>query len=310
MKVMLTGASGFVGQGMRAMLGRRETSFVGASRQVGAGLVDVGDMHAGTDWRPALEGCNVVLHLAGRAHQVNASPSQDTEFFRVNVDASIQLARQARAAGVQRMVFVSSVKVHGEASERGRPFCEGDPLLPQGPYARSKAAAEVALADELQSSGVDLVIVRPPLVYGAGVRANFAALVGAVGRGLPLPLGSVDNRRSMVGLKNLCDFLCLCVDHPAAAGQTFLVSDGEDVSTADLVRAIGVAIHRPARVPSVHPQLLAWGAALVGRSKTWHKLSSNLQVDISHARQRLGWLPPHTLADGLSQMLRADETRV
>lgn len=310
MKVLLTGASGFVGRNLQPTLVSRGWACVGTARHPGAGMVNVGDMHAGTDWRPALEGCDVVVHLAGRAHQVSAAASQDAEFFRVNLDASVRLARQAREAGARRLVFVSSVKVHGEFSERGRPFREDDALKPHGPYARSKAQAELALVEETRGTGLELVIVRPPLVYGPGVRANFAALVGAVRRGLPLPLGAVDNRRSMVGVQNLCDFLCVCAAHPAAPGQTFLVSDDEDVSTAELIRAIGVAIGRPARVLSLPPGLLASAASVLGRGDTWQKLSASLQVDISHARQLLGWRPPRTLAAGLSHMLGGDEARV
>ena len=232
--------------------------------------------------------------MAERAH------NPLVEFRRVNVDGTLNLGRQAAAAGVRRFVFVSSIKVNGEDTPSGRRFSNGDAPTPQDPYGISKMEAEQGLRQIAADTGMEVVIVRPPLVYGPGVKANFAALMRAVQRGIPLPLTSVThNRRSFVALDNLVDLLITCIDHPAAANQTFLVSDGEDLSTADLLRRLGSAMEKPARLFPVPPSLLQLGANLLGKGDMAQRLLGNLQVDISHTRQTLGWTPPVSVDEGL-----------
>jgi nucleoside-diphosphate-sugar epimerase len=217
------------------------------------------------------------------------------EYRRVNVAGTSAFARQAAAAGVKRFVFLSSVKVNGES---GR-YTEADPPAPEDAYGISKHEAEAALRAIAKDTGMDVVIIRPPLVYGPGVRANFLALMRAVSRGIPLPLGAVNNRRSLVALGNLVDFIVTCIEHPAAANETFLLSDGEDLSTTDLIRRLAAAMGRPARLLPVPESVLIAGAALLGRRDIARRLLGTLQVDTSKAGQLLGWVPPITVDEGL-----------
>ena len=226
------------------------------------------------------------------------------EFRRVNVAGTLNLARQAVAAGAKRLVFVSSVKVNGEATLPGQPFKPDDTFVPQDPYGRSKFEAEVGLRALAAETGLEVAIVRPPLVYGPGVKANFAAMVRWLSLGVPLPLGAVvHNRRSLVALDNLVDLLLLCAKHPAAANQTFLASDGEDVSTADLLRRIGVALGNPARLLPMPVGVLKLGAAALRKADVAQRLLGSLQVDISKNRQLLGWQPPVSLDEGLKRVV-------
>jgi nucleoside-diphosphate-sugar epimerase len=217
------------------------------------------------------------------------------QFRRVNVAGTLDLARQSAAAGVRRFVFLSSVKVNGEAGC----YTESDAAAPGDAYAISKHEAEVGLREIGAATRMEIVIIRPPLVYGPGARANFGALVRAVARGVPLPFGRVDNRRSLVGLDNLVDFILTCATHPAAAHETFLVSDGEDLSTADLVRRMGRAMGRPARLLPIPPALLMHAATLLGRRDLAGRLLGSLQVDITKAKRQLGWTPPVSVDEGL-----------
>ena len=245
--------------------------------------------------------CSTVLHLAARVHIMDDPASDPLAAFRkVNTLGTLNLARQAAATGVNRFVFVSSIKVNGEGTQPGSVFHGDDTPAPLDPYGISKHEAEIGLRQIAAATGMQVVIVRPPLVYGPGVKANFAAMMRAVQRGLPLPLASVThNRRSFVALDNLVDLLITCLDHPAAANQTFLVSDGEDLSTADLLRRLGKAMSRQARLFPVPPALLQVGANLLGKGEVSQRLLGNLQVDISHTRETLGWTPPITVDEGL-----------
>lgn len=243
---------------------------------------------------------STVIHLAARVHVMHDTSVDPLAAFReVNADATLQLAAQAAVSGVRRFVFVSSVKVNGEATALGHPFTAADAPAPQDAYAVSKWEAEQGLRQIAVSSGMEIVIIRPPLVYGPGVKANFAALMRAVQRGLPLPLGAVHNLRSLVGLDNLVDFIITCARHPAAANQTFLVSDGADVSTPALIRAMARAAGRPSRLFSVPVGLLGSVASMVGKRPAVDRLCNSLQLDISKARELLQWTPPFTLEDGL-----------
>jgi nucleoside-diphosphate-sugar epimerase len=259
----------------------------------------VGDLADTPDLGPALDGVDVVLHLAGRAHimrELAADPER--AFWRANVEATRHLAALAVAAGVRRFVFLSSVKVSGEQTG-GEPFTEADRPAPQDAYGRSKAAAEAALREIATNTGLEVAIIRPPLIYGPGVRANFLRLLGLAASGLPLPLASVHNRRSLVGVWNLCDLIVACATHPAAAGETFLVSDQHDLSTPDLIRTVARALGRPARLFPFPVAVLRAAARVVGRGDEVDRLVGSLQVDSTKATRLLDWSPRVGVEEGL-----------
>lgn len=258
-------------------------------------------LEAGGDWSHLLTGVDAVIHTAAQVRVIRDTSSDPLSAFRaVNVTGTLSLAQQAASAGVRRFVFISSVKVNGEETGRGNAFTFGDAPLPQDAYGISKTEAEAGLKAISAETGMEFVIIRPPLVYGPGVKGNFAAMMRAVARGLPLPFGAVtDNRRSLVGLDNLADLIVTGIDHPAAANQTFLVSDGEDLSTADLLRRLGAAMGKPTRLFNIPPALLGATAALIGKRAVAQRLLGNLQVDISHTCSALGWKPPISVDEGL-----------
>jgi nucleoside-diphosphate-sugar epimerase len=229
-----------------------------------------------------------------------------TAFRTANVDGTLNLARQAAAAGVKRFVFISSVKVNGEFTLSGRAYSEADAPKPEDAYGQSKHEAEQGLRQIASDTGMEVTIIRPPLVYGPGVKANFASLMRAVQRGWPLPLGAVHNQRSFVALDNLVDFIVTCITHPQAANQTFLVSDGQDLSTPDLIRRMARAMNRPARLLSVPVWALKAGASLLGKGDAVQRLCGNLQVDISKSRELLGWSPPISVDEGLRRAVGGD----
>lgn len=259
----------------------------------------VGNIDAGTDWRDALSGCDAVLHVASRVHHMNDTASDAMTLYReVNVDGTINLARQAEAAGVQRFVFVSSVKVNGEASV-GKAFSVDDLPAPADAYGISKWEAEQQLTALQRRSPMEIVIVRPPLVYGPGVRANFLQLMKIVRLGLPLPLGAIDSSRSLIDIDNLIDFLILCLLHPDAAGKTWMISDQRDVRVSELVRMIAAAMGKPARLLSIPPWLLTTGAGLIGKKHVMRRLTDPLLVDSRPATLALGWVPPVKMETGI-----------
>lgn len=304
--ILVTGASGFVGNALIRRLadeGRKlRAAYRNESVNLPAGVqaVFVGDLSPVQDWYAALQGVNAIVHTAARVHVMHdLATDPSAEFRRINVAGTLNLARQAAAAGVHRFVFISSVKVHGEATTMGRPFTEEDAPAPQDPYGKSKNEAEQGLRDLAAQTGMELCIVRPPLVYGPGVRANFAALIRAVARGVPLPLASVDNCRSMVALDNLVDLVVTCIRHPAATNQTILVSDGRDLSTPALIRGLAQAMGRPSRLFACPPALLHFAARMVGKADAMDRLCGSLQVDITKAQTLLGWRPPVSVEEGL-----------
>lgn len=306
MRVLVTGANGFVGGALCKGLLCHALAVRGVTRSAGVlplgveGFV-VADMDGTANWHGTLQDCNAVVHLAARVHVMQeASADPLAEFRRVNVDGTLNLARQAAAAGVRRFVFISSIGVNGSVSFQ-RPFTADDEAAPHSPYAVSKYEAELGLRVLAAETGLEVVIIRPPLVYGLGAPGNFGALMHAVQRGWPLPLGAIHNKRSLVALDNLVDFIALCVHHPNAANQTFLVSDGEDVSTAELVRRMARAMGKTPRLIPVPRWLLRWGAVLLGRRDVVQRLCGNLQLDISKARKMLGWKPPCSVDEGLRQ---------
>jgi nucleoside-diphosphate-sugar epimerase len=266
--------------------------------------IAVGGIDGNTDWQEVLTGCEVVVHLAARVHVISdAATHQLEEFRQVNVQGTLNLARQAAAAGVRRFLFVSSIKVNGEATQLGHPFTADDVPAPLDAYGFSKMEAEQGLCEISVQTGMDVVVIRPPLVYGPGVKANFAALIHAVHRGLPLPLGAVHNQRSFVSLDNLVDFIVTCITHPQAANQTFLVSDGQDLSTTELVRGMAQAAGVRARLLPVPVWALQAGASLLGKGDVVQRLCGNLQVDISKVRNLLGWVPPVSVEEGLRRAM-------
>jgi nucleoside-diphosphate-sugar epimerase len=296
--VLVTGATGFVGRALcKAEREQADFSLRAAVRGT-TGLIEnadpavVGDIGAATDWTAALQGVQIVVHLAARVHVMNDTANDPLQEFRkVNTEGSLQLARQAAQAGVRRFVFVSSVKVNGESTAPGQSFGPHDVPAPRDAYGVSKREAEDGLRQIAASSGMELVIVRPPLVYGPGVAANFQRLMKLVERGAPLPFGRVDNRRSLVALDNLVDLLMRCMRHPAAPGHTFMVSDGCDLSTGELVRMMARAMNRRPVLLPVPAWLLSCSAALLGKSETAARVLGSLQVDISETRRLLEWTP-------------------
>ena len=300
-RVLITGGHGFVGHALFERLHAEGRDPLKVSRQVlRPGELAVGEIGLTTDWSKAFFNCAVVVHLAARVHVMNDTEADPLAAFRaVNVDGTLNLARQAAAAGVKRFVFISSVKVNGEFTSPGRAFTEADAPNPQDAYGLSKHEAEEGLRQIASDTGMEVVIIRPPLVYGPGVKANFASLTRAVQRGWPLPLGAVHNQRSFVGIDNLVDFIITCLEHPAAANETFMVSDGEDLSTPDLTRRMAHAMNRPARLLPVPVWALKAGALLLGKGDAVQRLCGNLQVDISKSRELLGWKPRVSVDEGL-----------
>jgi nucleoside-diphosphate-sugar epimerase len=276
------------------------TRAVPADQLAGARYVATGDLTSGTLDPAALEGVDVIVHAAARVHVLNDDKAKSAaEFDRVNVAVTLELARQAVSSGVRRFVFLSSIGVNGVQTDRDKPFTEADPPNPHNPYADSKLKAEQGLLDLSTKTGLEVVIIRPPLVYGPGVRANFAALMRAVQRGWPLPLAFVHNLRSMVAMDNLVSFIATCIDHPQAVNGTFLVSDGQDISSPDLVRGLARALGVSARLVPVPISALKFVGGTLGRSDVIQRVCGNLRVDISKARRVLAWEPPISMDEGL-----------
>ncbi len=306
MKALVTGAAGFVGSALCARLAASGVEVVPAVR-CKSGFpheVAVGNLSASTDWRSALTGCDAVIHLAARVHVMDDTAKGPLALYRAtNTEATLNLTRQAAQAGVKRFVYISSIKVNGEG--RDAPYRETDAPAPEDAYAISKWEAEQGLQRIAAETGLEIVILRPPLVYGPGVKANFQWLMRTVERGWPLPLGAIRNRRSLLYLGNFVDAIRLCVEHPAAAGQTFLLADGEPVSTPELVRALARAMGRPARLPAVPVGVLRLAGALLGKRAAVARLTGSLFVDSSAIRARLSWTPPYTLRQGLAATVAA-----
>jgi len=307
MKFLVTGANGFVGSALCGELSQRNYPVLGAVRAEHAECACferavVGEIDEKTNWATALTGIDIVIHLAARVHVMqDDSTNPLAEFRKVNVAGTENLARSAAASGATRFVYVSSIKVNGEETHGSKRFTEEDIPSPQDPYGVSKCEAEQVLQRVATETGLEFVIVRPPLVYGAGVKGNFAQMLKVLASGIPLPLASVDNLRSLVYVGNLVDALILCATHPAAAGQTYLISDGEDISTPDLLIQLGAAMGHPARLFSCPLALLKLAGRLIGKKNQMERLLSLLRVDDSKIRRELGWIPTYTLQDSLSK---------
>jgi nucleoside-diphosphate-sugar epimerase len=306
MRVLVSGSTGFVGKALIPAILFRGHHPVEAVRRAKEKPNDrvstcvVGNIDGRTNWSKALESAEAVIHLAARAHVMRETANDPLAEFRcVNTAGTLNMARQAATAGVRRFIFLSTIGVNGNSTMQGKVFAPTDTPCPHDPYSMSKYEAEIGLHSIAQSTGMEVVIIRPPLVYGANAPGNFGKLTRVVAKGLPLPLGSINNRRSLVGINNLVDFIVMCLEHPAAANETFLVSDGEDLSTPDLIRRMARAMNRPARLFPVPPALLAVAASLVGKSSIAQRLCSSLQVDISKSVELLGWKPPVSVDEGL-----------
>ena len=303
-RCLVTGASGFVGRALCKVLGAEGRTVRSALRvpmeQFPYPSIAVGDIGPQTDWSAAVTGCDAVVHLAAHVHvmrqQAGDAPG---DFYRVNVEGSENLARQAARVGVRRFVFLSSVKVNGEASAE-RAFVESDPITPMDAYGISKAEAEERLRIIAIETGMEVVILRPPLVYGPGVKANFLSLLRAVDSGVPLPFSSICNLRSLVYVGNLVHALGACLAHPAAANRTFFVSDDHDVLTPQLIREIATALGKKALLFQLSPALLKGAGLLTGRAERIARLTGSLQVDVSSIKTTLEWQPPFSLQQGLT----------
>lgn len=305
---LVTGATGFVGKRLLSVMASgTQWRITGATRSAAelppsVTPAPITDLTEKTDWSSALNEVSAVVHLAARVHVMNDdSATPLTEFRRTNAEGTVNLAEQAAAAGVRRFVFVSSIKVNGESTEQDSPFTAEDAPAPVDPYGISKAEAEDALHRISSETGMEVVIIRPPLIYGPGVKANFGAMMQWLSCGVPLPLGRTENERSLLALDNLVDLIITCLDHPAAANQTFLASDDEDVSTSELLRRMGQALGRPARLVPVPPALMRWAARAVGKESLYQRLFGSLQLNVRKTRETLNWTPPLSLDDGLRQ---------
>lgn len=310
-KIFITGSTGFVGHALIRLLDGQAYTVTAAVRQYSEALPKsvgqffIGDIQKNTDWSESLSEVDVVIHLAARVHVMKDDSANPLEAFRLtNTTATLNLARQAAAAGVKRFIFLSSIKVNGEFSPKGRPFTPDDKCIPSDPYGLSKYEAEQGLLEIADETGMEVVIIRPPLVYGAGVKGNFQQMISWVSKGAPLPLGAINNQRSLVALDNLNDLITTCIDHPAAANEVFLVSDGEDISTTQLLSRIGGVLGVPARLLAIPEHLLIKVFSLLGKQAIAQRLCSSLQVDISKTRTLLGWQPVISVNEALTETVK------
>lgn len=311
MRILVTGSNGFVATALiNTLIEKMGYDVIGAVRRpvvsgVLGKLAVVGEINSLTDWKPYLSDVEVVIHTAARAHIINETAANPLEAFRrTNVSGTLNLAYQAAIAGVRRFIFLSSIGVNGKYTRFGQKITADDLPVPHDPYSLSKYEAEQGLRQLAAETGLEVVIIRPPLVYGAHAPGNFGRLIQVLSKRLPLPLGAIHNKRSLVALDNLVDLIITCLDHLAAANQTFLVSDGEDLSTTELLRRMGLALGRPARLIPMPASLLEAGAAFLGRREMAQRLCRSLQVDISKTRTLLGWNPPISVDEGLRRTAR------
>ena len=311
MKILLTGATGFIGTRLSETLTNsghevRNTARSLAQNNSTTREVITCDLESADNLDHLTTGCDAIVHLAGRAHVMSDNPAtSESLYLSANVAVTRRLAQSASLTGVKRMILMSSVKVNGESTTIGSPFTSLDTPIPKDPYGRSKTQAEQALWDVTSTSGLEGVVIRPPLVYGPGVRANFASLIGIINGGIPLPLGSIHNKRSFVSIDNLVDCIATVLQSSNAAGQTFLVSDGHDLSTPELIRSIASALHKSPMLFSFPPALLKLAATTAGKRGAYDRLCGSLTVDIAITKQKLSWTPPFTVQDSMQRTVDA-----
>lgn len=296
MKLLVTGASGFVGQFLQKVL-YGQHDLLRLDRQTTEELL-------ASESFPALySNTNILIHLAGRAHIMHETADDTYQAYAlVNIDYTLKVAELAKRLKIKRFVFLSSIKVNGEVSNQ--PFTENDSPAPLDAYGQTKLEAETALKVFCQNNQIELVIIRPPLIYGSGVKANFKQLIKLCQLPLPLPFASVNNKRSFISLDNLADFILLCISHPQAANQTFLISDDEDVSTAELIKTIRQIGKKNILLVALPPLILQWIFKLSGKSSLAIRLLGTLQIDVSKAKTLLGWQPKISFHEGIQRMLR------
>jgi nucleoside-diphosphate-sugar epimerase len=294
MKILLTGANGFVGRRLAQVLRSPHDQVICCSRKASehnSNIVISPSLNAQADWQSLLSGIDVVVHVAGKAHNLAEPKTVALRGFKeINVDGTLRLAEQALAANVKRFIFISSIGVNGRSTD-GKAFDESSPVVPHADYAQSKLEAETKLRALIQGSSMELVIIRPPLVYAADAPGNFQRLLKVVSAGIPLPFALINNRRSMIALDNLVDFIRVCIKHPAAANNLFLVSDGEDLSIGDIVTLLGRGMDKRVRLFAISPLILSFGALLLGRRSMYEQLCHSLVIDSSKSRSLLGWVP-------------------
>lgn len=305
-RILITGVSGFIGRTLAKAMREKNFTISGAVRKKSNAVpafleqFEVGNILADTNWRLALNRVDVVVHLAARVHVMQETTANPlVEFRRLNTEVTLNLAKQAAESGVKRFIYLSSIKVNGEFTLPEKPFTEDDEFVPVDPYALSKYEAEQELLQLAKNSNMEIVIIRPPLVYGPGVKANFLSMMNWLYKRIPLPFGSIYNKRSLVALDNLVDLIITCIEHPAAANQVFLVADGEDLSTSELLNRLSLALGKKSLLIQVNQKLLEIGLSLLGRKDLAHRLCGSLQVDISKAKRLLNWTPPISVDVGL-----------
>lgn len=309
--ILITGTTGFIGSALTQHLHQQGYPLTAIVRRLSDTLpttiqqMPIGDLLPNTDWIAALLNVDTLIHLAARAHILKDQATDPLAAFReTNTYATLNLAQQAANAGVRRFIFISSISVNGNQTF-GKPFTATDTPNPAEPFAISKHEAEIGLRQIAAETGIEVVIIRSPLVYGTNAPGNFGQLIKTVARGIPLPLGSIHNQRSLVALPNLIDLITTCIDHPTAANQTFLVADGEDLSTTQLLQRLSLALGKPARLLPVPQKLLEISLNLLGKHAIAQRLCGNLQVDISKTRDLLGWTPPVSVDEALRQTAEA-----
>lgn len=301
--ILVTGSTGFIGKALSIQLNKTGYNVVKISRKniQNSDFVVVENIGSSTQWQSLLVGIEYVIHLAARVHVMNDISSDPLQEFRsVNTEGTIQLAKSCVEAGVKRIIYLSSIKVNGEYTTDSA-FQELDKVQPQDPYSVSKCEAEMALLKIAKESNLEVVIIRPPLVYGPGVKANFRNMMSWLNKGVPLPFGSIHNKRSLVALDNLIDLIVTCIDHPAASNQVFLVADNEDMSTTELLRRVSFALGVKSRLLPVNQRLLEVCLKLLDKKDLSHRLCGSLQVDISKAKKLLNWTPPVSVDKGLQK---------
>ena len=305
MKILVTGANGFIGAHLCQELSKRGTGFRATARNSNTNSYAdfvCSDLETSEFLDQLIDGCEVIIHLAGRAHVTNDDSLE--KYLVANEFVTRRLANAAAKSGISRFVYLSSIKVNGESNDSGLPFRHSDKPIPLDNYGRSKLAAELALQEVCQVRGMDYVIIRPTLVYGKGVKANFSALISAVQKGVPLPIASVRNSRSMIGINNLIDLVIATCTNPHAVNQTFLASDGSDISTPALVRLIAQSLNRPSRIFPFPVFILRLLAAAAGKSSFVDKLTGSLSVDISHTMSTLNWKPPFSIESEVAKAVQ------